>query len=109
MEVSQNDRVNIIKLAENNNSEPERKSRTAEFELRVKSMGITEEKLVAQKVTIWEGMWAAKRSGDDIRVGIFLSLLKYLEVTWDVNYNTMHGSSKMPPPVMATGFPTVRE
>ena len=31
-------------------------------------MGITEEGLVAQKVAIWEGMRAAKESGDDIGV-----------------------------------------
>lgn len=39
-------------------------------------MGIARENLVSQKVAIWEGMWAAKQSGDDIGVGIlFFSLL----------------------------------
>ena len=52
-----------------------RKSITAEFEFRAKNMGITGEKFVAQKVEIWEGMWAAKPSGDDIGVSILLSLL----------------------------------
>ena len=33
-------------------------------------MGITDEGLVAQKVTIWEGMRVAKESGDDIGVSI---------------------------------------
>jgi len=37
-------------------------------------MGITEERLVAQKVAIWEGMWAAKQNRDDTGVSIlFLS------------------------------------
>jgi len=37
-------------------------------------MGITEEKFVAQKVAIWEGMWAAKQNGNDIEVSILYSL-----------------------------------
>ena len=45
-----------------------RKSRIVEFELRAKNMGIAEEKLIAQKVAIWEGMWVAKKSGDKIGV-----------------------------------------
>jgi len=36
-------------------------------------MGIAEEKLVAQKVAIWEGMWASKHSGDYIEVSILYS------------------------------------
>ena len=53
--MSQTDPVNIIKLVEDNNTE-ERNSRTAEFKLRARSMGITGEKFIAQKVAIWEGM-----------------------------------------------------
>jgi len=37
------------------------KSRAAEFESRARSMGITDENLVAQKVAIWEGMWTAQQ------------------------------------------------
>jgi len=49
-------------------------SSTAEFELRARSMGIAEERFVAQKVAIWEGMWVAKQYGDDTGVSIlFLS------------------------------------
>ena len=44
--------------------------RTAEFELLARNMEITEEALVAQKVAIWEGMWAAEQSGEDIAVSI---------------------------------------
>ena len=74
-EVSQTDRVNIIvKLIEDNNAEEERKSSIAEFELRAKSMGITGEKFITQKVAIWEGMRAAQQSGDDIGVSILFSL-----------------------------------
>ena len=51
----------------------ERNSRTVEFELRARSMGITEESLVAQKVAIWEGMWAAEQNRDDIGVSILPS------------------------------------
>ena len=76
LEVNRADPVNIIKLVEDNNEE-EGNSRTGEFELRARSMGITEEKLIAQKVAIWEGMWAAQQSGDDIGVSIiFLHLLR---------------------------------
>jgi len=50
--------------------------RAAQFELRAKDMGITEEKFVAQKVAIWEGMWAAKQSGDKIGVGTLPSPLR---------------------------------
>ena len=71
--VNQADHVDVIKLVEGNKAEEERKSRAAEFELRAKSVGITEEKFVAQKVAIWEGMWAAKQSGDDIGVSILYS------------------------------------
>ena len=48
--------------------EEERESRIVEFELRAKNMGIAEEKLITQKVAIWEGMWVAKKSGDKIGV-----------------------------------------
>lgn len=64
------DRVDIIKLVEVNNAEEESNSRAVEFEFRARNMGITEEKFVAQKVAIWEGMWAAKQNGDDIGVSI---------------------------------------
>ena len=37
-------------------------------------MGITDENLVAQKVTIWEGMWVAKQGGDNIGVSILYSI-----------------------------------
>ena len=57
-----------------------RKLRTAQFELRAKSMGIVGEKLVAQKVAIWEGMWAAQQIGDDIGVSILRSVLLFLRV-----------------------------
>jgi len=70
LEVNQAAYVNVIKLIEDNRAEEESKSRTAKFELRGKDMGITEEKFVAQKVVIWEGMWAAKQNGDDIGVRI---------------------------------------
>jgi len=52
----------------------ERRSRTAEFESRARSMGITDENLIAQKVAIWEGMWAAQQSGDSVGVSILDSL-----------------------------------
>ena len=38
--------------------------------MRAKNMGITKEKFIAQKVAIWEEMWAARKSGDDIGVSI---------------------------------------
>jgi len=37
-------------------------------------MGITEEKLVAQKVAILEGMWIAQQNGDDIGVSVLYSI-----------------------------------
>jgi len=48
--------------------------RTAEFELRTRNMGIAKEALVAHKVAIWEGMWAAKQTGKDVEVSILLPL-----------------------------------
>lgn len=75
-EVNRADGVNnIVKLAEYNKAEEERKWRIAEFELRAKSIGITGERFVVQKVAIWEGMWATKQKGDDIGVSILFSLL----------------------------------
>ncbi|KAG0639276.1 hypothetical protein HOY80DRAFT_1022630 [Tuber brumale] len=47
-------------------------ARLDEFELRARNMGITEKALVTQKMTIWEGMYAAKESGDSIDVSILL-------------------------------------
>ncbi|PUU81129.1 hypothetical protein B9Z19DRAFT_1191398 [Tuber borchii] len=44
----------------------EKRLRTTEFELRARSMGITEDALVAQKVKFWEEMWVAKQNGEDI-------------------------------------------
>ena len=64
----QGDNADMVQLAEDNESEEERDSRTAEFELRAKNMGIPEENFVAQKVAIWEGMWAAEQMGNDIQV-----------------------------------------
>ncbi|KAG0642340.1 hypothetical protein HOY80DRAFT_1036903 [Tuber brumale] len=49
--------------------EEERRSRATEFEMRARSMGITGERLVAEKVAIWEGMWAAEQTGNDIQYG----------------------------------------
>ncbi|PUU81131.1 hypothetical protein B9Z19DRAFT_654024 [Tuber borchii] len=46
----------------------------AEFELRARGMGITEEVLVAQKVKIWEGIWVAKKNGEDIEYGALVLL-----------------------------------
>ena len=65
--------MDIIKLVEDDKAEEERELRAAEFELRAKNIGITEAKFVAQKVAIWEGMWAAKQNGDDIDVGTLYS------------------------------------
>jgi len=48
--------------------------RTAEFELRARNMGITEEALVVQKVAIWEGMWATKQCSKDVEVSILIPL-----------------------------------
>ncbi|KAG0135466.1 hypothetical protein HOY82DRAFT_600259 [Tuber indicum] len=53
---------------ETTNVEEERRSRTAEFELRARSLGITGERSVAEKVEIWEGMWASEQTGNDIQV-----------------------------------------
>ncbi|CUS14192.1 unnamed protein product [Tuber aestivum] len=50
----------------NKNKAKAQMSRAAELELRARNMGITEETLIAQKVKIWEGMCAAKRSGDSV-------------------------------------------
>ncbi|KAG0135472.1 hypothetical protein HOY82DRAFT_536650 [Tuber indicum] len=58
-----------VSSAEDNKAEEERKSRTAKFELRAKRMAITCERSVAEKVAIWEGMWAAEQAGDSIQVG----------------------------------------
>ena len=69
--------VDIIKAVEDSKAERERQSRAAEFELRAKDMGITEAKLVAQKVAIWEGMWVAKQNGDEI--GVSTLILLHLE------------------------------
>ena len=33
-------------------------------------MGITDEKLIAQKVAIWEGMWVDRQKGDGVGVSI---------------------------------------
>ena len=53
------------------------KLRTAQFELRAKNLGIVGEKLAAQKVAIWEGMWAAQQIGDDVGVSILCSALSF--------------------------------
>ncbi|KAG0642336.1 hypothetical protein HOY80DRAFT_1036897 [Tuber brumale] len=57
------------RLAEASRMEEERRLRAAEFELRARNMGITGERSVAEKVAIWEGMWAAEQAGNDIQVG----------------------------------------
>ena len=75
LEVDQANHVDIIKLVENGDTEQARESRATEFELRAQNMGITEAKFVAQKVAIWEGMWAAKQNGDDIGVSALYSAL----------------------------------
>jgi len=62
-------------VAEDDRAEEERRSRTAEFESRARSMGITNEQLIAQKVAIWEGMWDAQKNNDSIRVSIRYSFL----------------------------------
>ncbi|KAG0129187.1 hypothetical protein HOY82DRAFT_652526 [Tuber indicum] len=41
-------------------------SRAARFESRARSMGITEESSVTQKIAIWEGMYSAEQSGDSV-------------------------------------------
>ena len=73
LEVDQANYVDIVKLVEEDKAEEERESRAAEFELRAKNIGITEAKFVAQKVAIWEGMWAAEQNGDDIGVSTLYS------------------------------------
>ncbi|PUU83357.1 hypothetical protein B9Z19DRAFT_1061049 [Tuber borchii] len=67
--VNQADRVGMIDLVEDNNAEEGRKSRAAEFGSHARNTGITEERFVAQKVAIWEWMWVAKQTGDNIGVG----------------------------------------
>ena len=73
LKADQADYVDITKLVEEDKAEEERESRAAEFELRAKNIGITEAKFVAQKVAIWEGMWAAEQNGDDIGVSTLYS------------------------------------
>jgi len=58
-------------------AEEERRSGIAEFELRARSVGITDENLIAQKVAIWEGIRAAEQSGDSIGVSIFFIFLSF--------------------------------
>ena len=36
-------------------------------------MGITDQRLVAEKVAIWEGTWEAEQKGDGINVSILYS------------------------------------
>ncbi|KAG0129181.1 hypothetical protein HOY82DRAFT_652510 [Tuber indicum] len=48
--------------------------RAARFELRARSMGITEDSLIAQKIAIWEGMSVAEQSGDSIAVSLLYSI-----------------------------------
>ncbi|KAG0642342.1 hypothetical protein HOY80DRAFT_1036920 [Tuber brumale] len=67
--MNQTDKVDIIECPEDNKAEEERELRTAEFESRAKSLGITEEKSIAEKLAIWEGMWAAEQAGNDIQYG----------------------------------------
>ncbi|KAG0641797.1 hypothetical protein HOY80DRAFT_1134987 [Tuber brumale] len=61
---------------ESNRMRARKVSRAARFKSRARNMGITEESLVAQKIAIWEGMYAAEQSGD-----ISLCLLKTKEYT----------------------------
>jgi hypothetical protein len=49
-------------------------SSAAGFELWARSMGITEKRLIDQKVAIWEGMYTAKQSGDSIGHGAWVLL-----------------------------------
>lgn len=58
---------------EMNRAKVQKRLRTAGFERRVRNMGITEEVLVAEKVAIWEGMWASEQNGEDIQVCILYS------------------------------------
>ena len=58
---------------EANRAKAQKRLRAAKSNVRARGMGITEEALVAEKVAIWEGMWAAEQSGDDIKVNILYS------------------------------------
>jgi len=70
------DHIDIAKPAEGNSPEEEqRKSRIAEFEWRARSLGITGEEAIAQKVAIWEGMWAAKQRGNETEVSTVYSVI----------------------------------
>ncbi|KAG0135477.1 hypothetical protein HOY82DRAFT_600274 [Tuber indicum] len=60
----------FLSALEEDKVEEERMSRTDEFESRAKNMGITDESFMAEKVAIWEGMWAAEQTGNDIQVNI---------------------------------------
>ncbi|KAG0642344.1 hypothetical protein HOY80DRAFT_642908 [Tuber brumale] len=64
----------LLHALEDHRAEEDRNLRTAEFELRARNMGITGERSVAEKVAIWEGMWAAEQAGNDIQydAGILL-------------------------------------
>ncbi|KAG0135476.1 hypothetical protein HOY82DRAFT_600273 [Tuber indicum] len=59
----------FLSALEEDKVEEERMSRTDEFKSRAKNMGITDESFVAEKVAIWEGMWAAEQTGNDIQYG----------------------------------------
>ena len=88
------DSVCIIKLVEGE----ERNSRIIGFKLRAKYIGITGERLVAQKVAIWEGMRAAVESGDDIGVSIpysthLYSLYGLFLIKGGIDYSTTLGFS----------------
>ncbi|KAG0135471.1 hypothetical protein HOY82DRAFT_600264 [Tuber indicum] len=76
-------------LAEASRAEEERRFRAAEFELRARNMGITEERSVAEKVAIWEGIWVAEQTGNEIQVGVpdFTILISYSGIVadWDGN------------------------
>ncbi|PWW73245.1 hypothetical protein C7212DRAFT_346973 [Tuber magnatum] len=56
----------VQRKREKNRVRAQKVSRAAGFELRARDMGVTEKVLVAQKVAIWEGMYAAKLNGDSI-------------------------------------------
>ncbi|PUU81125.1 hypothetical protein B9Z19DRAFT_1191395 [Tuber borchii] len=58
--------ISFSEVIGNNTAEEERRSRIAEFELRARNMGITDENLVAQKVAIWEEIWVAEQNGDSV-------------------------------------------
>lgn len=53
---------------------PQTSLRTAEFEGRARRMEITGEALVAEKVAIWEGMYAAGQHGDGTEVSVLVPL-----------------------------------